>query len=174
MYLSTSIPPSYLKVLTCYTMPRPEGFNLCNPAGGNIQTPSSLIALSNGSPSYIFRLFPNPPLLLYALIVPTPSKFVHPRPPSFLRLYRSPYHVYLSAIPFPLSFCLSLQIAFVSPHPQKSPFASSIACVPLHLSTLAFMCNALGPLPSALQLSRPSDIKLHICLYHRSQHPFAK
>ena len=37
-----------LKVLTCYTMPRPEGFNLCNPAGGNIHTPSSLIALSNG------------------------------------------------------------------------------------------------------------------------------
>ena len=39
-----------LKVLTCYTMPRPEGFDLCNPAGGNIHTPSSLIALSNGWP----------------------------------------------------------------------------------------------------------------------------
>jgi len=37
-----------LKVLIWYTMPRPEGFDLCNPPGGNIHTPSSLIALSLG------------------------------------------------------------------------------------------------------------------------------
>ena len=44
--LSKVFTQTKLKVWTCYTMPRADGFDMCSLAGGDVHTPTSLIAFS--------------------------------------------------------------------------------------------------------------------------------